>query len=187
MTQVLDAVRFGSEKPGETTASPIAHALKDAIEMLATAKTVIDQLTEMLHYFTRLGDSGPLRDYREVKANLLRSRALLLAQPDAVAQLTESALRLSKLIDTNALRTTANSKPIDTPKKTAAAPGSVENAPAKRPSAPRAAKSSEHPTVVTAAAPPRPRPARQGFFDQTVANAVFSEIEAILQHPTDRP
>ena len=91
MTQVLDSVHLGAERSGET-AAPIALALKDAIEMLATAKTAIDQMTEMLQYFTRLGGSGPLRDYREVKANLLRSRALLSTQPDTVAQLTEAAL-----------------------------------------------------------------------------------------------
>ena len=65
MTQALDAVRFGTEKAGESATPPVGHALKDAIEMLATAKTVIHQLAEMLHYFTRLGDTGPLR---EVKA-----------------------------------------------------------------------------------------------------------------------
>jgi hypothetical protein len=187
MTQVLDAVRFGAERSGERAALPIAHALKDAIEMLATAKTAIDQMTEMLHYFTRLGDSGPLRDYREVKANLLRSRALLSAQPDTVAQLTEAALRLSKLIDINALRTNANPKLIET-QKTAAAPGGVPSVAKMRPSEsqkPRAAaRPSEHPAVVTEAGPSRPRPTRRGFFDQTVANAVFSEIESILQHPT---
>jgi hypothetical protein len=187
MTQVLDAVRFGAERSGETAALPIAHALKDAIEMLATAKTAIDQMTEMLHYFTRLGDSGPLRDYREVKANLLRSRALLSAQPDTVAQLTEAALRLSKLIDINALRTTGKSKLIETQKTTVALAG-AQSVPKKRPSEspkPQAAKPSEHPAVVAEAGPPRPRPARRGFFDQTVANAVFSEIESILRHPTD--
>jgi hypothetical protein len=189
MTQVLEAVRFGAERSGERAALPIAHALKDAIEMLATAKTAIDQMTEMLHYFTRLGDSGPLRDYREVKANLLRSRALLSAQPDTVAQLTEAALRLSKLIDINALRTTANPKLIET-QQTAAAPGGVQSIAKIRPSAsqkPRAARPSEHPAVVAEAGPPRPRPARRGFFDQTVANAVFSEIESILQHPIEAP
>jgi hypothetical protein len=165
MTQVLDPVRLGAERSGETGA-PIALALKDAIEMLATAKTAIDQMTEMLQYFTRLGGSGPLRDYREVKANLLRSRALLSTQPDTVAQLTEAALRLSKLIDINALRTTE-----------------VPSEPLK----PRAARSNERPALIDEAGPPRPKPARQAFFDQTIANAVFSEIEAILRHPTDRP
>ena len=185
MTQVLDAVRFGAERSGERAALPIAHALKDAIEMLATAKTAIDQMTEMLHYFTRLGDTGPLRDYREVKANLLRSRALLSAQPDTVAQLTEAALRLSKLIDVNALRITATPKLIET-QKTAVVPAGGPSASKTRPTEspkPRAARSSEHPAVE--ASPPRPRPARRGFFDQTVANAVFSEIESILRHPTD--
>src|ERR1700751_3251416 len=127
MTQVLDAVRFGAERSGETAALPIAHALKDAIEMLATAKSAIDQMTEMLHYFTRLGDTGPLRDYREVKANLLRSRALLSTQPDTVAQLTEASLRLYKLIDINALRTTANPKRIAT-QKPPPTPASVQSA-----------------------------------------------------------
>jgi hypothetical protein len=187
MTQVLDAVRFGAERSGERAALPIAHALKDAIEMLATAKTAIDQMTEMLHYFTRLGDTGPLRDYREVKANLLRSRALLSAQPDTVAQLTEAALRLSKLIDINALRITATPKLIET-QKTAAVPAAVPSVSKTRPTEspkPRAARSSEHPAVVAEASPRRPRPAQRGFFDQTVANAVFSEIESILRHPTD--
>jgi len=188
MTQVLDAVRFGAERSGETAALPIAHALKDAIEMLATAKSAIDQMTEMLHYFTGLGDTGPLRDYREVKANLLRSRALLSAQPDTVAQLTEAALRLSKLIDVNALRTTANPKLIET-QKTAAAPASVQGAPKPRPNEsqkPRAPRSSERQPIIAEPAP-RPRGARRSFFDQTVANAVFSEIESILRHPPDRP
>jgi cell fate (sporulation/competence/biofilm development) regulator YlbF (YheA/YmcA/DUF963 family) len=185
MTQVLDAVRFGAGRSGETAAPPVAHALKDAIETLATAKTAIDQMTEMLHYFTRLGDSGPLRDYREVKANLLRSRALLSTQPDTVAQLTEAALRLSKLIDINALRTTPTSKRIETP-KTAAVPAGVQSAPKIRPSEfqkPRAAGPSENPAVVPESSQPRPRSVRRGFFDQTVANAVFSEIESILRHP----
>ena len=57
MTQVLDSVHLGAERSGET-AAPIALALKDAIEMLATAKTAIDQMTEMLQYFTRLGGSA---------------------------------------------------------------------------------------------------------------------------------
>jgi hypothetical protein len=189
MTQMLNAVRFGPDRSGETAALPIAHALKDAIEMLATAKTAIDQMTEMLHYFTGLGGSGPLRDYREVKANLLRSRALLSAQPDTVAQLTEAALRLSKLIDINALRTNTNPKLIET-QKTAAAPAEVRSVPKLRPSEsqkPRAARPSEHPVVVAEAGPPRARLARRGFFDQTVANAVFSEIESILSHPTGTP
>jgi hypothetical protein len=189
MTQVLDAVRFGAERSGEAAALPVAHALKDAIEMLATAKTAIDQMTEMLHYFTRLGDSGPLRDYREVKANLLRSRALLSTQPDTVAQLTEAALRLSKLIDINALRTTPSPKRIETP-KTTSAPAGLQSAPKIRPSEsqkPRPVGPSELPAVVPEAAAPRQRPARRGFFDQTVANAVFSEIESILRHPTARP
>jgi hypothetical protein len=189
MTQVVHAVRFGAERSGETPALPIAHALKDAIEMLATAKTAIDHMTEMLHYFTRLGDSGPLRDYREVKANLLRSRALLSAQPDTVAQLTEAALRLSKLIDINALRTTTNPKLIET-QKTAAAPAEARSVPKMRPSEspkPRPARPSEAPVVVTEAGPPRARPARRGFFDQTIANAVFSEIESILSHPAATP
>lgn len=186
MTQVLDAVRFGAERSGARAALPIAHALKDAIEMLATAKTAIDQMTEMLHYFTRLGDTGPLRDYREVKANLLRSRALLSAQPDTVAQLTEAALRLSKLIDLNALRITATPKLIET-QRSAAVPTGGPSVSKTRPTEspkPRAARSNE-PAVVAEADSPRPRPARRGFFDQTVANAVFSEIESILRHPTD--
>ena len=189
MTQVLDAVRFRAERSGETAALPVAHALKDAIEMLATAKTAIDQMTEMLHYFTRLGDSGPLRDYREVKANLVRSRALLSAQPDTVAQLTEAALRLSKLIDINALRTPANPKLIGAPKAVAASAG-VQSAPKMRPGEfqkPRAAGPSERPATGAEASPPRTRSARRGFFDQTVANAVFSEIESILRHPPVRP
>jgi hypothetical protein len=188
MTQVLDPVHFGAQRTGET-APPIAHALKDAIEMLATAKTAIDQMTEMLQYFTRLGGSGPLRDYREVKANLLRSRALLSTQPDTVAQLTEAALRLSKLIDINALRTTVNPKRIATQK---AAPGaasllSVAKMGPSEPQKPRVARPNERPAHTTEAGSPCPKPPRQGFFDQTVANAVFSEIEAILRHPTERP
>ena len=188
MTQVLDSVHLGAERSGET-AAPIALALKDAIEMLATAKTAIDQMTEMLQYFTRLGGSGPLRDYREVKANLLRSRALLSTQPDTVAQLTEAALRLSKLIDINALRTTANPKRIAT-QKIPPAPAGVQTAARiapREPQRPRALRPNERPVLIAEAGPPRPKPARQGLFDQTVANAVFSEIEAILRHPTDRP
>jgi hypothetical protein len=188
MTQVLDSVHLGAERSGET-AAPIALALKDAIEMLATAKTAIDQMTEMLQYFTRLGGSGPLRDYREVKANLLRSRALLSTQPDTVAQLTEAALRLSKLIDINALRTTATPKRIAT-QKTPPTPAGVQSAAKVAPSEPqkpRALRPNERPALIAEAGSPRPKPARQGFFDQTIANAVFSEIEAILRHPTDRP
>lgn len=155
--------------------------------MLARAKTVIDQLTEMLDYFTRLGDTGPLRDYREVKANLLRSRALLSAQPHTVALLTEAALRLSKLIDGTAARQTLPPKLTET-QKTATLPAVVETTPTARPSEPpkpRPAKSSARPGVVPNSAPPRPRPARRGFFDQTVANAMFSE--AIRRRPTDPP
>lgn len=154
--------------------------------MLATAKTVIDQLTEMLRYFTCLGDSGPLRDYREVKANLVRSRALLSAQPDTIAELTEAALRLSKLVDTNAVGTTSTPKMLVTQKPP---PARVADAALTKPSEPRKApaiKPSERSSAVVHASSPRRSPVRQGFFDQTVASAVFSEIEAILGHPTDR-
>jgi hypothetical protein len=165
MTQVLDAVRFGTARAGQSATPPVAHALKDAIEMLATAKTVIDQLTEMLHYFTRLGDTGPLRDYREVKANLLRSRALLSAQPDTVALLTEAALRLSKLINSTAVRQSLPPK-LTERQSTATMPAAVETASSARPSEPPKpgpTKSSAHPTVVANPAPPRPRAARRGF------------------------
>src|SRR5262252_1610034 len=122
MTQALDPVHLGAERSGET-AAPIALALKDAIDLLATAKTAIDQMTEMLQYFTRLGGSGPLRDYREVKANLLRSRAL---------------------------RSTANPKRI-VPQKTPPTSASVQSAAKMAPSEPqkpRAARPNERPALI---------------------------------------
>jgi cell fate (sporulation/competence/biofilm development) regulator YlbF (YheA/YmcA/DUF963 family) len=181
MMQALEAARSGAR---ETPTPSIAHVLRDAIEMLATAKTVIDQLTEMLQYFTQLGDSGPLRDYREVRANLLRSRALLSTQPDAVARLTEAALRLSKLIDSDARPIPSDPKLIAT-QKAAATPAIGQRAVAARLNKRPATQSCDRSPSETDAAPPSSLRSRQGFFDQTVVRAVFSEIEAALRRPAD--
>jgi hypothetical protein len=77
---------------------PNDQVLKEAIAALAAAKTDIDELTELLGYFANLGDSSTLRDFREVRANLLRSRALLSTQNDLVADLTRVATSLAELL-----------------------------------------------------------------------------------------
>jgi hypothetical protein len=77
---------------------PNDQVLKEAMAALAAAKTDIDELTELLGYFANLGDSSALRDFREVRANLLRSRALLSTQEDLVADLTRAATSLAGLL-----------------------------------------------------------------------------------------
>jgi len=100
----MEAIRVGIEQASEARERPPAHPLKDAIEAFAQAKTDIDQLTELLRYFAHLGDSQQLRDYREVRANLLRSRALLSTQQDVVARLTQAAAGLARLIEASEIK-----------------------------------------------------------------------------------
>ncbi len=170
----FDAFRSGF---GRSDGKPTTQAVKDALEVLAAAKADIDQLAEMLHYFTSLGDSRQLRDYREVRENLTRSRALLATQPDLARRLAESVSSLGRLFGletpiplgpSGAAEQRATGWPRDAETVAPASPG-------EQPSAPQ-------PPAETA---PAPTEAGSGSTeDQKIASSVFSEIEEILSRPS---
>src|SRR3954469_25383398 len=68
-----------------------------AVAALAAAVTGIDERGQLLSYFANLGDCSQLRDFREVRATLLRSRELLATQDELVTQLKLVASRLAEL------------------------------------------------------------------------------------------
>ena len=75
-----------------------SDVLQTAVAAFAAAQSDIDQLATLLGYFANLGDSSTLRDYGEVRANLLKSRALLSSQAEIYARLHKAATDLSELL-----------------------------------------------------------------------------------------
>jgi len=178
MSDPLDASSFSVGGQDESSGRLAAGTIELAVDAMTGAKTDIDQLAEMLDYFTRLGASNQLRDYREVRANLARSRELLSRQADVVARLTEATLGLARLIGATGTKA-LDAGPAEAPKDLVS---EAETAAAI------VAMTSERPVPL----PPQPavpgtspaaNPSREELNQQKIVSAVFSEIEAILRRP----
>jgi hypothetical protein len=182
-----DASRPGVDRPdGRST----TQTVRDGIEALVAARANLDQLTEMLDYFAHLGDSNQLRDYREVRENLLRSRALLSEQPQLKRRLVETVLVLARTFGIEApTPTIANRKPAVAGPAVAgpAVAGPTERAPGERPPAEPAATmtgpEADPGEPPGEAAPPPAESEREATKDASISSSVFSEIEEILGQP----
>ena len=152
MTSSAKAVlpRSGAETERE-------YALKDAIAVVAAAAADIDALTTLLSYFTRLGDSETLRDFREVREHLLKSRALLSTQEGLRARLSQAATNLTRLIEVPEL-----------------APMQLT---------PQMQLTEPPPPLAAVVDPTSPAQGLGEMRKQTIVNAVFSEIESMLRTP----